>query len=305
MKYYFAVDIGGTKTAVGLYDGNGAEIYHGKLLTEPGEGCTALIERLFQMTKHLFTAYEVAMGGIACPGPLDVVNGIVNNKTTLGWLNEPIVKLFSEKFSIPFMLLNDCNAGAYGEFMSRRCRNMVYISISTGIGGGIIVDGTLYNGQGNAAEFGHMHVRGGKKLKCGCGREDCLELYASGTAVENEYFQLTGKALSGVDIAEAANLGDAVAAGIYDTVAGYISEAVVDIQKILDPEIIVIGGGVADAVPFRKNNAFQKLGQFGVNLKFSHLGGNQVLLGTMHYIRKFNHGLGGENFERGKEILRQ
>ncbi len=306
MKYYLAIDIGGTKTAIGVYDESGAEKYHGRIVTEPNDGCAQLIERLFRMTQDVLKEYAVVAGGIACPGPLDVESGTVNNTTTLGWVNVPIVQMFSEKFKLPFTLINDCNAGAYGEYKMRNCRNMVYISISTGIGGGIIADGKLYNGQGNAAEFGHLHVRGGKRLKCGCGREDCLELYASGTAVESEYYRLMGKTLSGVDIADLANIGDPVAVAIYNEVAEYIAEAVVDIQKVLDPETIVIGGGVADAIPFRKNPSFQKLGQYGVNVKFSNLNGRQVLLGTMYYIRDSGVFLGkGESYERHQEILRQ
>lgn len=198
MKYYFAADIGGTKTAIGLYDEAYNEIYHGKILTEPSEGCEKLLDKLYGMAGRLFEEYPVAGAGIACPGPLDVSRGVVNNTTTLGWYNVPVRRLFSEKFGVEFALLNDCNAGAYGEYVVRNCKNMAYMSISTGIGGGIIVDGKLYNGQGNAAEFGHLYA-GGRHLKCGCGREDCLELYASGTAVESEYFRRTGKRLSGVD----------------------------------------------------------------------------------------------------------
>lgn len=288
MKYYFAVDIGGTKTAVGLYDENGGEVYYGKILTEPNEGCDQLIERLYSMTGQLFVQYEVTMGGIACPGPLDVEHGVVNNTTTLGWVGVPIVQMFSEKFGLPFLLINDCNAGVYGEFTARNCKNMVYMSISTGIGGGIVADGKLYNGNGNAAEFGHLRVRSAKrKLKCGCGREDCLELYASGTALESEYFRLTGKTLTGSDIAELANIGDGTAIGIYNAITGYIAEAIVDIKEVLDPEIVVLGGGVAEANAFRNSAVFEKLADSGVNLKFSNLGGKQVLLGTMHYMRDY------------------
>lgn len=304
MKYYFAADIGGTKTAIGLYDEAYNEIYHGKILTEPSDGCEKLLDKLYGMAGRLFEEYPVAGAGIACPGPLDVSRGVVNNTTTLGWYNVPVRRLFSEKFGVEFALLNDCNAGAYGEYVVRNCKNMAYMSISTGIGGGIIVDGKLYNGQGNAAEFGHLYA-GGRHLKCGCGREDCLELYASGTAVESEYFRRTGKRLSGVDIAELANIGDEAAVSIYENVAGYIAEAVVDIQKILDPELVVIGGGVAEAEPFRNAAAFQKIGQYGVKVAFSDQAGKQVLLGTIHYIRDFMEIRGIGANETTQEVLRQ
>ena len=140
MKYYFAADIGGTKTAIGLYDEAYNEIYHGKILTEPSEGCEKLLDKLYGMAGRLFEEYPVAGAGIACPGPLDVSRGVVNNTTTLGWYNVPVRRLFSEKFGVEFALLNDCNAGAYGEYVVRNCKNMAYMSISTGIGGGIALD---------------------------------------------------------------------------------------------------------------------------------------------------------------------
>lgn len=286
MKYYLVFDIGGTKTAVGLYDKEGNEVYYGKILTEHAEGPEKLLDRLYTMTEHLFKPEDIIAAGIACPGPLDIENGIVNNTTTLGWKNIPLVKMFSDKFGIGFAFLNDCNAGAYGEYIRRNCRNMVYVSVSTGIGGGIIMDGKLYNGNGNAAEFGHMYVAGNKR-KCGCGRDDCLELYASGTAVEKEYFQLTGKTLCGTDIANLANIGDSTAITIYHNCAKYISKAIVDIQKILDPELIVIGGGVATAKPFRNDSSFEKIKKYGVQIAFSELAGKQVLVGMMAYVRDF------------------
>ena len=281
MRYYLAIDIGGTKTAVALYGSDYSEFYHSKILTNPQDGCRQLAERIYRMASHLLEEYPIEAAGIACPGPLDVAEGVVNNTTTLGWNREPIVQIFQERFRLPFLLINDCNAGCLGENSGLNCRNMVYLSVSTGIGGGIIVDGKLYEGRGNAAEFGHIRTQG-RGLKCGCGRRDCLELYASGTAIEREYYRLTEKLLTGPEIADLAMIGDETAVRVYGEAAEHLAQAILDICKTLDPELLIIGGGVSDVEAFRSSPVFRKLMQdFGLKIRFSDFKGKQVLLGVV------------------------
>lgn len=287
MKKYLVIDIGGTKTAVALYTEDYNEIFYGTILTNPKDGCEKLARRLYNMVSHLFDSHKIHSGAIACPGPLDLKNGIVNNTTTLKWENINIIKLFSEKFGIDFKLINDCNAGALGENINLKKSNLVYLSISTGIGGGIIIDGNLYQGKGNAAEFGHIRVEN-NGLKCGCGGKDCLELYASGIAIEQQYYLKTNKMLTGAVIADLAKVGDEDAAEIFNSSAAYILKAIKIINKILDPEVYVIGGGIAEAEVFRKNKIFEKsLKNRGIDIMFSNLHGKQVLMGLVYYIKKF------------------
>jgi glucokinase len=283
-KAYLCIDIGGTKTALAIYGENAEEIFYTFFPTEPQKGIENLIKRIYSAVSEKLKNYDVKGGAIASPGPLNVKKGIIVNIVTMGWNNISIIDLFEQEFKISFKLINDCNAGALGEYnfgKAKGIKNMCYISISTGIGGGIIADGKLYEGNGNSAEFGHIRVDGYKK-QCGCGKIDCLELYSSGTAIEKGFFEMTGKIFSAKEIALLAKNGDENALNLFKICSEKLSVALNNIISVLDSEAIILGGGMAcDADLF-----MPYLGTVTDRLILSNLKGKQVLLGAYSLIKE-------------------
>lgn len=285
-KNYLCIDIGGTKTAVACYNFKGRELFYKIFPTEAEKGINDLICRIDNYTKDFLRNNKVSGGVIASPGPLDCKNGKIINIVTMGWKDIPVISLFEKKFGVPFKLINDCNAGALGEWAYGAAKgkdNICYISVSTGVGGGIIINGKLYEGSGNSAEFGHIQVCGDGR-KCGCGNTDCLELYSSGTAIEKEYYRRSGKILSAKEIAELARKNDTNALYVYSQCSKMICFAVGNIIKVLDPEAIVFGGGVchnADLFLPSVQSAFPD-----TNITVSDLEGKQVLLGAYVHAKR-------------------
>lgn len=277
-KAYLCVDIGGTKTAVAIFGENREERFYGAFPTRPAEGAAALTERVYEFVADKLRGYDVSEGVIAAPGPLDCEEGILINLVTLGWKNIPIIKLFVEKFHIAFTLINDCDAGVLGvaeEFGFTERGTVCYISISTGIGGGTVVHGKVLNGAGNASDFGHIPVAG-EGLVCGCGQIDCLELYSSGSGIENRYKMKSGRAYPCADIARMAREGDVWAKQIFSDAAEYIAYAVRVISAMIDPDLIVFGGSVCQSGDL----LFTKINNNGIKTVCTSAEGKQVLYGA-------------------------
>jgi glucokinase len=222
------LDIGGTKLAVGVVTPDGS--VHG-LIVEPttrGDWRVA-VRQLFDMGRRAIT--EARLGGIravgiGCGGPLDAPSGLLQCPPHLpGWVDVPIGPLAAEEFGVPAVLQNDATAAALAEYRfgaGRGTRTMLYLTVSTGIGGGAVIDGQLMRGAaGNGGEFGHLTVRRGGRL-CSCGRRGCVEAYASGTSIAERAREaldasssLHGlESLTAADVSAAAAAGDAVAAAV-------------------------------------------------------------------------------------------
>ena len=279
MRKFFCVDIGGTKTAFAIFDEEGNEHYYMQFPTCPEKGAQSLIERIYKYMKDRLGG--VYCGAIASPGPLNVTSGEIEHIATMSWKNIPIVDMFEKKFGLRFSLLNDCDAGGlgvwkYGGFS--KYQNVCYISISTGIGGGAIVNGKLLTGRGNAANFGHIPV-GGDGLQCACGNKDCLELYASGSGLERRFAIQTGEKLSGGEIAQKAFLGDESALKLFNDASKKLALALETIVAILDPEIVVLGGSVCKSKDLFMPYVLKAM----PNLKIAYAreDGKQVLYGAL------------------------
>ena len=203
--------------------------------------------------------------GIASPGAVDVARGIVPNAPQLpGWQDVPLARLLGERFGLPTLLENDASAAALGEHRfgaGRGSRHMLYITVSTGVGGGIIIDGDLYRGKSGAAgEMGHVIIDMNGP-PCGCGARGCLESLASGTAIakRGELLAESGgspilarlRKEEGPDTAEmmerAVTMGDAASREAFRQAGHYFGVALAGFVNVFDPEVIVIGGGVAKA----------------------------------------------------------
>ncbi|HWU46229.1 MAG TPA: ROK family protein [Humibacter sp.] len=261
-----ALDIGGTKLAVAVVTEDGAT--HG-LVVEPtrrDDGPDSIIRRLFAMGREAIVAGglgPVSAVGISCGGPLNAATGVLESPLHLpGWVDVPIVALAEQEFGIPAVLENDATAAALGEFRYGAgvgISTLLYLTISTGIGGGAVIDGRLHRGAaGNGGEYGHIMVRPGGRA-CLCGRRGCLEAYASGSSIAARAADVlassaapasTLRALRVVqarDVAAAAAAGDALARALWDETTQLLSVAITDLVNIVEPDLVVLGGGVTRA----------------------------------------------------------
>jgi glucokinase len=260
------LDIGGTKISGGVIDGNGTVLLKGRRDT-PALDPAAIIREAASLTRELSTEHKIDAVGVACAAYLDRSGSTVYFSPNLAWRDEPLQQRLASALDLPVTIENDANAAAWGEFRfgaAVGARNMVMVTVGTGIGGGIVVDGVLMHGAfGVAAEVGHMRVVPGG-VRCGCGNRGCWEMYASGTALVREARELVVSgtphaarlgelcggdpaALTGPDVTKAAVEGDPAAVELLADLGVWIGEGLASVAAILDPELIVVGGGVSDA----------------------------------------------------------
>jgi glucokinase len=260
-----ALDIGGTKLAVGVVDADGS--VHGLRIapTRKDEGPDAVLARLFALASESLSASagrEIAAIGISCGGPLDAEAGVVHRPLNLpDWDGVPLGRLASDRFGVPAHLVNDATAGMLAEHRfgaARGAADALYLTLSTGVGGGAIIGGRLHRGAaGNGGEFGHVMVRPGGR-RCTCGRLGCLEGYASGTSIAlraREAVAAAGgrtslaalEAVRAEDLVAAVRAGDPLARSVWDETTDVLGQAVTDLVNTFEPEIVVLGGGVTGA----------------------------------------------------------
>lgn len=257
-----ALDIGGTKLAAGVVDRTGT--VHSFLVapTEPERGPDDGLQRLFELGRRALAdaGLEVAAVGIGCGGPLDSEQGVLLAPLHLpGWRDVPVVALAQKEFGRPAALENDATAAAAGEHQfgaGAGARHMVYLTLSTGVGGGVIVDGRLYRGaMGNGGELGHVTVDWEGRPCRGCGRNGCLEAYASGTSIgeraaealatsSNSSMLAALERPTAADVAAAARDGDALAIQLWDETVAALACGLTSIVNLFEPEVVVLGGGV-------------------------------------------------------------
>jgi glucokinase len=261
-----AIDIGGTKLATGIVDTEGRILARGEVPTLAAEGLEPVLGRIVGLGRDLLSRPEVAdvsvhRVGVGCAGPVDLKAGIVFNPPNLpGWFRVPLIDHLQQALALPAVLENDANAAALGEFRygaGRGARSIVYLTVSTGIGGGIILEGKIWHGLKDAAgEIGHMTVCPDGPL-CGCGNRGCLEAMASGTSIARRAREAVAAgrqtglseipALTSADVVRLAQVGDVVAREVWDEAVMYLGIGVAAVITILAPERVVIGGGVTKA----------------------------------------------------------
>ena len=202
------------------------------------------------MEKAGITAAHCASVGIGSPGTCDSANGVVVRAYNLGWFNVPVCSMVTARLGLPCHLSNDANCAALAETVAGGavgCRNMILITLGTGVGGGIVADGQLLEGVGGTgAEVGHtVLVLDGED--CTCGRKGCWEAYASATALirQGKRAAAYGEGLTGKDVFDAAAAGDAAAQAVVDRYCVYVAAGITDLVNILGPEKVLIGGGIS------------------------------------------------------------
>ncbi|WP_164958028.1 ROK family protein [Clostridium estertheticum] len=266
MKYVIGVDLGGTKISCALADLSGKVIEIQVVATNASEGEIAVLNRIISVIDKVMlnkntSKEDIKAIGIGAPGPLDARKGIIVEPANLPFKNFDLVTPIVDKFNIPVYLDNDASVAAIGEFMfgaAKGTENMIYITVSTGIGGGAILNGQVYRGRTtNALEIGHTTVEPFSSARCNCGNLGCLEALASGTAIakrakdaasSNINTSLKGyEIITAYEVFKEAENGDKVAISIRDNALRYLGIGVTNIINTFDPDIVVIGGGVSKA----------------------------------------------------------
>lgn len=264
------IDVGGTNVKIALVDDSGKIIYSNSVPTRAEMGYEYTVNNIKQAIYDLLKetkleAKEIEGIGFGFPGQVDYKSGVVRLAPNIpGWVDVPIAKMIEDEFHIPTRVDNDVRCAALGELKygaGKGCENLICITVGTGIGSGLIVNGKLVRGASNAAgEIGHIKLQIHDGPICGCGDTGCMEAFASGPAIVAmaEEYILGGKSTkyremaNGGDItpfivAEAAKAGDPVARRIFSRIGEYIGIGMASVVNLLNPEKIIIGGGVADA----------------------------------------------------------
>ena len=311
-----SIDLGGTKIVTAIVSSTGEIISRQYKPTLAEEGMEAVVNRMLatiddSIKNTNLMSCSLSAIGIAAAGAIDSTKGTVTDSPNLpGWHNIPLRDIVEGATGIRTFVMNDASAAALGEHTfgaGKGVNNLIYITVSTGIGGGIIIDGKLYNGvSGSAGEIGHttIDING---PRCSCGNIGCLEMLASGKAVAREAQRLIshGARTTIIEVAEgelqnitaqtvaaAAQKGDATATAIISRAASYLGVGMVNLVNIFNPEMIIVGGGMAKmgdmlldgARKVVTERAFQLPAQV-VRIVPSQLGDNAGILGAVAFAR--------------------
>ena len=275
MRYIVGVDVGGTNIVVGTVPEDGSRVLGiRKERTQVPQGPDGVVAQIARMVEHSVADAEAAAGagsievagvGVGSPGPLDTTNGIVLLTPNLGWRNFPLRDRVHDATGLPATLDNDANCAIFGEWWRGAARGaeiVVGLTIGTGIGGGIVLDGEIFHGASDiAGEIGHMTIDSTGR-RCKCGNYGCLEAYASGTAIAERAVEglqtgtmsrlaayVNGElgAVTAQVVYDAARDGDDYALEVIRDTARFLGSGVANLVNIFNPEIIVICGGVTAA----------------------------------------------------------
>ena len=266
MRYGFGVDLGGTTVKIAYFDEQGTMISKWEIPTVTADGGKQILPdiaasiRQFIEQKTIDPATIIGVG-IGVPGPVSS-KGVVNKCINLGWGVFNIAEDLSNLVGFPVKAGNDANVAALGEFWKgggRGCDNMVFVTLGTGVGGGIVVEGRLLHGaHGSGAEIGHLVLNRDETIPCNCGKRGCVEQYCSATGI----VRLAKEAMEGVselsrlhranpltckDIFDAGKAGDALALQVLNQYYAYLGEFLANICCVVDPDAVVLGGGVSKA----------------------------------------------------------
>jgi len=305
------VDLGGSKILTAVTNSQGKMLSRDHSITPASKGYEAVIQSILESVHRALEQAEVAISelaaiGVGAPGLSNPETGILFTSPHLpGWRDVPLRNIMQEKLGKKTFLINDANAAALGEFYfgaARGVRNFIYITLSTGIGGGIVVDGKIYTGAiGAAGEVGHMTIDDDGPI-CNCGNRGCWETLASGTALAREarhrikegvgtsileYVEGDVEKVTAQVIHSAAEQGDSLAKELIDRTGYYVGVGLANLINIFNPELIVIGGGLSNIGDMLLKPAFKTAGERAYKETFqavrfvsAELGRNSGVLGA-------------------------
>lgn len=266
MRFGFGVDIGGTTVKIAWFDENGQKLHSWEIPTVRENDGKQILPDIAAALKAFLTERNVAADavigvGVGVPGPVDS-KGVVSRCVNLGWVNVDVCKELSALTGLPVKAGNDANVAAMGEYWQgsgREYGSMVMATLGTGVGGGIVIEGQLLHGtHGCGGEIGHMVLNRNETEQCGCGNRGCVEQYCSATGlvrlatrrlaedtVPSVLRQL--EKMEAKDVFDAGKQGDAVANEILERYYNCLGEFFANLCVVVDPEVIVLGGGVCKA----------------------------------------------------------
>jgi glucokinase len=315
MSGFIGIDLGGTRLRVALADARGVLRAVVRVDTQAERGPADVVDRIVQTIDRALDAAKVRRRaitaiGIGLPGPLNGTTGIVISPVNLpGWKNVPLARILTRRTGIRTFLEHDANLAAFGEWQrgaGKGAHHMVYVTVSTGIGAGLIIHGQLYAGaSGTAGELGHTVVQPGGPL-CRCGNFGCLEAVASGTALARMAREaVAGRASTSLrslsrpggptarDVTEAARQGDAVARELLERAGTFLGISLGTVVNLLNPELIVLGGSVMKAgplirVPMRRSLVASswEAARRGLRIVSPALGQDVGLIGAVEWARQ-------------------
>jgi glucokinase len=272
------IDIGGTKVAAGAVDERGSIVASARRDT-PSHDPTQIEETIADVVRELQATHDVEAVGIGAAGFVDASRSTVIFAPNLAWRDEPLRKAVEARCGLPVVVENDANAAAWAEARFGAGRGeeyLVVLTLGTGLGGGLVIDGQLYRGRlGVAAELGHITVEPGGR-RCGCGGRGCWERYASGRALVREAQEIASlspaiasrlldlaggrpEAITGLAVTEAAQDGDEGALEAFRVVGTWLGHGMAAMAAVLDPGMFVLGGGVSSAGELLREPAMRTL----------------------------------------------
>lgn len=264
-RYAFGVDIGGTTVKIGLFDRTGNVIDKWEIPTVTEGGPDAILPNVAssitaKMQERSISADEVEGVGVGSPGAI-TADGHLVDAVNIGWKELNLSEELGSLLALPVKASNDANVAAFGEMWKgagQGCSNMVMVTLGTGVGGGIIVNGQILSGAtGGGGEIGHLHVDDEETDYCNCGKQGCLEQYGSATGIvrlakkrladDNAPSTLRDGEITAKSVFDAVKAGDDVAVEIAESFGRYLGKGLGMIASVVNPEVIVIGGGVSKA----------------------------------------------------------
>jgi len=269
-KWIFGIDLGGTTVKLAILNTEGDFVHKWEIPTDKRENgefiVTDIKNAFFNKIGELNIEKDAFFGaGIGAPGPV-IDNGVISKAVNLGWENYPLKDRLEKEIGLPVSVENDANCAALGELWKgagKGFRNLVFVTLGTGVGGGVITNGEIVSGaSGGGGEIGHMNVMIDDGYLCNCGKHGCLETICSATGIVRvaksildsttvnsrlKEFYLSNQNITSKDVFEHASESDELAIKIVNEVCRYLGYALGSIQALLEPEAIVIGGGVSKA----------------------------------------------------------
>ena len=265
MKYYAGIDLGGTFVKCGIVSEEGELLIKDKMPTQRGRSFAEIAGDMARLAGALAEKAGVSLSGagVGSPGVVDSKNGAIVYSCNLNWRNAALAEEMESVLGVPVCVTNDANAAALGEQFigaGKGFRNVVFVTLGTGVGGGIVIDGKLFEGFRSAgAEIGHTVIRMNGE-RCGCGRKGCFEAYASATALirqtrramekhpDSEMWKLCGgdpEKVDGRTSFDGMRAGDRTAKTVVKNYIGYLSEGVTNLCNEFRPEAVLLGGGIS------------------------------------------------------------
>jgi glucokinase len=272
LSYYAGLDVGGSAMKAGVVDDDGRPLASVSLPTEAHKGQQFGLERMCEAVREAvraagLTLDRIASIGVATPGLMDIPAGIILDPPNLKpWRNVPVRDHVARTFGKPTAFQNDANAAAFGEYWAgagKGVASLVFFTLGTGVGGGVVLDGKILTGRhSHGAELGQQKIEMTAPRQCTCGRYGCLEAYASaiavvkratealaeqaGTSALRDRLRAKGE-LSARDVFDAAAQGDPVAARVVEQTAYYLAVGAMNAMHVIDPDVVVFGGGMIAA----------------------------------------------------------